>query len=149
MGWKHHPKNEFTQEIGYLQTINSEPVFVNLLRSPGIDSQPAESIPGLRRRLRIRALMNTCRKVPLQVSFWDDHILHWLLWVLSFYGMSYCFSVARWKTVHRSLSCHKSTLQCTMYIGWRRTVVQPLTVRCVVESVKSLQIVLYIRRERE
>jgi hypothetical protein len=28
----------------------TEPVFVNLLRSPGIDSQPGESIPGLLKR---------------------------------------------------------------------------------------------------
>jgi hypothetical protein len=38
-----------------------EPVFVNLVRSPGIDSQPGgidflESIPGLLKRLQIRAL---------------------------------------------------------------------------------------------
>jgi hypothetical protein len=39
----------------------SEPVFVNLLRSPGIDSQPggtdsSEFIPGFLKRLQIRAL---------------------------------------------------------------------------------------------
>jgi hypothetical protein len=38
---------------------NPEPVFVNLIRSPGIDSQPggidsSESIPGLHKRLQIR-----------------------------------------------------------------------------------------------
>jgi hypothetical protein len=38
----------------------SEPVFINLLRSPGIDSQPAgidlsKSIPGLHKCLQIRA----------------------------------------------------------------------------------------------
>jgi hypothetical protein len=42
--------------------IGSEPEFVNLLTSPGIDSQPgglhrlAESIPGLLKRLQIPAL---------------------------------------------------------------------------------------------
>jgi hypothetical protein len=41
-------------------TTLSEPVFVNLLRSQGIDSQPggiisAEFIPGLLKRLQIRA----------------------------------------------------------------------------------------------
>ncbi len=30
--------------------------------------------------------INTCRKVPLQVNFLDDDILHCLPWVLSFYG---------------------------------------------------------------
>jgi hypothetical protein len=31
--------------------------------------------------------INTCRKVPLQVNFLDDDILHCLLWVLSFYAL--------------------------------------------------------------
>jgi hypothetical protein len=46
-----------------------EPVFVKLLRSPGIDSQPggiesSESIPGLLKRLQIRALCSCCGKKP-------------------------------------------------------------------------------------
>jgi hypothetical protein len=32
------------------------------------------------------SLINTCRKVLLQINFLDDNILHCLLWVLSFYG---------------------------------------------------------------
>jgi hypothetical protein len=62
-----------------LQVSRTESKFVNLLRSPGIDSQPggpvrhssstfqparqyrlAESIPGLLKRLQIRALQNVC-----------------------------------------------------------------------------------------
>ncbi len=43
--------------------ILSEPVFVNLLMSPGIDSQPggidsSESIPGIHKRLQIRVVTN-------------------------------------------------------------------------------------------
>ncbi len=30
--------------------------------------------------------INTCRRLPLQVNFLDEDILHCLLWVLSFYG---------------------------------------------------------------
>ncbi len=46
-----HSQNEMS--------ITREPVFVDLLRSPGIDSQPGgidalESIPGLLKRLQIR-----------------------------------------------------------------------------------------------
>jgi hypothetical protein len=51
-----------------LSSLESEPEFVNLLRSPGIDFQPGgidslESIPGLLIRLQIRALSSThCSK---------------------------------------------------------------------------------------
>jgi hypothetical protein len=43
--------------------ILSEPVFVNLLMSPGNDSQPdgidsSESIPGIHKRLQIRVVTN-------------------------------------------------------------------------------------------
>ncbi len=31
--------------------------------------------------------INTCRKVPLQVIFLDDYILHCLLWLLSLYAL--------------------------------------------------------------
>ncbi len=70
----------------------SEPEFVNLLRSPGIDSQPggpvrqpylkyrpawlhklAESIPGLLKRLRIRAQIGadlTARSTEEDLSFY-------------------------------------------------------------------------------
>jgi hypothetical protein len=42
--------------------VHAESVFVNILRSPGIDSQPcgidsSELIPGLHKRLQIRALI--------------------------------------------------------------------------------------------
>ncbi len=47
--------------------IQTEPVFVNLIKSPGIDSQPGgidslESIPGLHKRLKIRAQYSRWRK---------------------------------------------------------------------------------------
>ncbi len=52
--WPHAANNQ----------LNVEPVFVNLLRSPGIDSQPdgndsSESITGILNRLKIRALVQT------------------------------------------------------------------------------------------
>jgi hypothetical protein len=37
--------------------------------------------------------INTCRKVPLQINFLDDDILHCLLWVLSFYACTSSISL--------------------------------------------------------
>ncbi len=60
-------------------THYSEPVFVNLLRSPWIDFQPGgidslESIPGLLKRLQIRALMHAYTD-PDTVFF--GHLSRW------------------------------------------------------------------------
>ncbi len=61
-------------------SLETRPVFVDLLRRPGIDSQPgeidsSESITGLHKRLQIRAQGGgpLCPAPPLSTAgFWTD-----------------------------------------------------------------------------
>jgi hypothetical protein len=62
--------NRITKQMHVLCTVDAitEPVFVNLLRSPGIDTQPggidsSEPIPGLHKRLQIRAQLPADRSL--------------------------------------------------------------------------------------
>jgi hypothetical protein len=51
--------------------------------------------------------INTCRKVPSQVIFLDDDILHCILWVLSFYG---------WELPHPAILCVRAGVRSTTYM---------------------------------
>jgi|688.fasta_scaffold199684_1 hypothetical protein len=60
------------------EDIRAEPVFVDLLRSPRIDSQPgkinsSESIPGLHKHLQMRAQVKAVTDSHIPLSFIRDH----------------------------------------------------------------------------
>ncbi len=48
------------------------------------DSEPKKLLYHPKQKSRKWGGLHACRKVPLQVNFLDDEILHCLLWVLSF-----------------------------------------------------------------